>query len=237
MPEPSAASAYHRLRRAIVEGDYRPGERLIEQRIAEDLEVSRTPVREAFRMLQAEGLVRIEPNRGAAVRDLTVDGIADLYELRARLEAYAAELAAERATDDQRQRLREASAAFDEAVRHAAGEGIDGIRSVFGLNDVFHLTMLEAARHDRLAHELFRTVDHPLVFQAFRQYSPDAMARSSQFHRLICDAIGAGEVARAGRLAHEHVLHGRDVLITAVGKLVSVGALFDPAPDAPAAGR
>jgi DNA-binding GntR family transcriptional regulator len=227
MSEPSAATAYQRIRQAIVEGDYRPGERLVEQRVAEDLELSRTPIREALRMLHAEGLVRIEPNRGAAVRGLTKDGIADVYELRARLEAYAAELAAERATDDQLARLADAAEQFDVAATRAIDGGVDEVREVFRLNDVFHLTMLEAARHDALLNSLVRTVDHPLVFQAFRQYDADSMRRSSEFHGLICAAICEGEGTRAARLTHEHVLQGRDVLISAVERLVSVDALFD----------
>jgi len=234
MPEPSAGTAYHRIRRAIVEGDYRPGERLVEQRVAEDLQLSRTPVREALRMLEAEGLVRIEPNRGAAVRLVTVDGIRDLYELRARLEAYATELAAERATDAERLKLQRARDDFDAASRRTAEGGIDEVRTVFRLNDEFHLTILEAARHEHLMHSLFRTVDHPLVFQSFRQYTPEAMARSSEFHGLICDAVCAGEPERAGRMMHEHVLQGRDVLIGAIERFVTVDALFD-APDEPAA--
>lgn len=84
------AEAYRRIRSAIVEGQFRPGQRLVEQRIAEDFAFSRTPIREAMRRLQAEGLVHIEPNRGALVRPMTLEEILDLYELRARLEAYAA---------------------------------------------------------------------------------------------------------------------------------------------------
>ena len=228
MSEPSAGTAYHRIRRAIVEGDYRPGERLVEQRVAEDLNLSRTPVREALRMLEAEGLVRIEPNRGAAVRLLSVDGINDLYELRARLESYAAELAAERATDGQRERLCVARDEFAAAAAKAVDGGRDEVRTVFQLNDVFPLTILEAARHEHLMHSLFRTVDHPLVFQSFRQYTSASMARSCEFHALICQAVVDGEADRAGRMMHEHVLHGRDVLIGAIERLVSVEALFDP---------
>jgi len=228
MSEPSAATAYQRIRQAIVEGAYRPGERLVEQRIAADLELSRTPIREALRMLHSEGLVRIEPNRGAAVRGLTKDGIADLYELRARLESYAAELAATRATEDQRSRLQDAATRFEAAATAATRGGIEDVRAVFRLNDEFHLTILEAAGHEQLITTLVATVDHPLVFQAFRQYDPHAMARSAEFHGLICETVCAGDGPRAARLMHEHVLQGRDVLIYAVERLLSVDALFEP---------
>jgi len=116
---PNGMDAYHQIRRWIVEGRLRPGERLVEQRLAEELELSRTPIREALRMLQSEGLVRFEPNRGARVRSLTVADIDDLYELRGRLEAMAAELAAVRATPDQLDRLMAAEADFAAAAQVA----------------------------------------------------------------------------------------------------------------------
>lgn len=224
---PNSADAYHQIRRWIVEGRLRPGERLVEQRLAEELQLSRTPVREALRMLQSEGLVQFEPNRGARVRSLTVGDIADLYELRGRLEAMAAELAATRATVDDLARLDQAEAGFAQAA-HAARQGdIDALRQVFHHNDVFHLTMLDAAHHEPLTQTLIRTVDHTLVFQAFRHYDAAGLERSIVFHRLIAEAIHRGEGARAGRLVHEHVLQGRDQLLAVVGSDDSVDALYD----------
>ena len=88
--------AYEQVRAAIVENRYAPGQRLIEQRLAAELGLSRTPVREALRILEAEGLVVSERNRGATVRPLSPTEVVDLYGLRIRLESYAAELAAER---------------------------------------------------------------------------------------------------------------------------------------------
>lgn len=220
-------SAYHQIRQGIVEGVYRPGERIVETRLADDLQLSRTPIREAIRMLQSEGLVHSLPNRGATVRALTAADIGDLYEVRGRLEALAGELAARRATKEQIDRLGASEAAFAAAVRHIDINDIEAIRTVFGLNDEFHGAMLEAAHNSRLTQTLIRTVDHPLVFQAFRHYNLAAMRRSSQFHRLIFEAIRAGEPARAANLVLEHVLQGRDQLLAVVGDSRSVDALFD----------
>ena len=224
---PSSEDAYHQIRRWIVEGRLRPDERLVEQRLAEELQLSRTPVREALRMLQSEGLVTFEPNRGARVRSLTVADITDLYELRGRLEAMAAELAAMRATADQLERLGAAEADFAHAADAARSGDLDAVRAVFHQNDVFHLTVLEAAHHERLTQSLIRTVDHTLVFQAFRHYDPAGLERSVVFHRLIADEIRGGQGARAGRLMHEHVLQGRDQLLAVVGGRDSVDALYD----------
>src|ERR1700678_1450850 len=95
----TGGSAYEQIRQAIVEGRYRPGQRLIEQRVAGELDLSRTPIREALRMLDAEGLVITEPNRGAIVRPIAANDVQDLYELRGRLESYAAYRASQRRTD------------------------------------------------------------------------------------------------------------------------------------------
>lgn len=227
MAVPSSSDAYHRIRRWIVEGRLRPGERLVEQRLAEDLDLSRTPVREALRMLQSEGLVAFEPNRGARVRELTRAHIADLYELRARLEAMAAELAAARATPEERDALTAADLAFAAAVHAARGGTLDEVRAVFHQNDVFHLTLLGAAHHEPLTQTLVRSVDHTLVFQAFRHYDAHGMERSVEFHSLIAAAVVAGDGDRAARLMHEHVLQGRDQLFAVVGDDESVDALYD----------
>jgi len=231
VPRENAISAYHQIRQGIVEGVYRPGERIVETRLADDLRLSRTPIREAIRMLQSEGLVLSLPNRGATVRALTAEDIGDLYEVRGRLEALAGELAASRATPDQVDRLGAAEAAFAGAVREMDIDDIESIRTVFRLNDEFHAVMLEGARNGRLTQTLVRTVDHPLVFQAFRHYDLPAMRRSAQFHRLIFEAIQARESARAANLVLEHVLQGRDQLLAVVGDSRSVDALFEvPAP-------
>jgi DNA-binding GntR family transcriptional regulator len=211
-----AAPAYEQIRQAIVEGQYAPGQRLIEQRIAEELNLSRTPVREALHRLVAEGLVLSEPNRGAMVRPLTVADIADIYGLRARLEAYAAELAAQRASEDDIARIDEGIAAFGAALSRPSRDrsrDLDIVRETHEANRRIHAAILAAAQHDRLSQALARTVDVPLVFQAFREFDRAETERSHLFHGVIRDAIVAGDGVRAGNLMSEHVLQGRDSLI------------------------
>ena len=114
----SSELAYRKIRQAIIEGRYQPGQRLIEQRISEEFDLSRTPVRESLRRLDAEGLVIIERNRGAVVRPVAREEILDLYELRSRLEALAAERAAARATAEDLAELDEAIAEFEIGRAH-----------------------------------------------------------------------------------------------------------------------
>lgn len=209
----STREAYDLIRQAIVEGRYAPGQRLVEQRIADELDLSsRTPAREALRMLESDGLVRTEPNRGAVVRSLTVDEIDDFYELRARLEGYAAELAAERAAPEHIDRIDQAIDEFESAIDTAQDQSLAGIRQVNEANQVIHSTILDAARHERLTQLRLRTVDLPLVFEAFRRFRRTELERSNVFHRLVRDAIAAREGTRAARLMSEHILQGRDVL-------------------------
>lgn len=205
--------AYAQIRRAIVEGRYRPGQRLVEQRIAEEFELSRTPVREALRQLEADGLVRHEANRGAAVRDVTVEEVADLYDLRARLEAYAAELAAERIEPPELDRLDAGIIAFGTALTGSWTDDLERLRAIDAANREVHDAIIGGAHHERLARLLERTVDVPLVFQAFRQFDRAQTERSHLFHQLIRDSIAAGDGQRASSLMAEHIKLGRDVLL------------------------
>lgn len=205
---------YEAIRQAIVEGGYRPGLRLVEQRLAEEFDVSRTPIREAIRRLEAEGLVVVERNRGAHVRHLSETEIADLYDVRSRLEAYAAELAAQRCDAEDVARLDEAAAAFDAAVAdvHGTDHDLELVRALDSANAAFHGALLRASRHTRIHQLVARTVDVPLVFQALHHFDAVQLTRSSMFHHLIRDAVAAHEPVRAGRLMAEHVLQGRDAL-------------------------
>jgi DNA-binding GntR family transcriptional regulator len=217
----SAALAYGRIRRAIVEGRYAPGTRLVEQTVSEELSLSRTPVREAFRRLEVEGLVLFRRNRGAVVRSAGADEIRDLYELRARLESYAAELAAERGTARDVDAVGAAAREFDRAVEDIPVNrppSSEAVWAVHEANGVFHGAIVVAARHARLHQLLMRAVDVPLVLQAFHRFEPSEMARSAMFHHMIARAVCSGEGARAGRLMAEHVLLGRDRLLSVGGE-------------------
>src|SRR6478672_7567083 len=121
-------TAYDDVRAAIVENRYRPGQRLVEQRIAEELGLSRTPVREALRLLEAEGLVVSERNRGAMVRPLSSTEVGDLYGLRIRLESYAVEVATERATEEELGELVAAADAFGDVRRAIDVDSVEGVR-------------------------------------------------------------------------------------------------------------
>jgi DNA-binding GntR family transcriptional regulator len=212
----SVSLAYDRIRRCIVDGSYPSGSRLVEQTLSAELSLSRTPIREALRRLESEGLILYRPNRGAVVRTTDPGEVADLYELRARLESYAAELAAVRSTPGDRQALLEATDAFDRVVGVNPRHGPCTAEERWALHEAngrFHRAIVTAARHERLLQMLDRTVDVPLVYQALERFEPAELERSALFHRMIARAVVTGEGARAGRLMAEHILLGRDRLL------------------------
>jgi DNA-binding GntR family transcriptional regulator len=211
-----AAHAYAEVRAAIVENRYPPGHRLVEQRIAEELGLSRTPVREALRMLEAEGLVVSERNRGAMVRPLSETEVVDLYGLRIRLESYAVEVATERATEPELGHLVEVADEFGDVRRTVDVDAVEGVRMLHDANRRFHDGILGAARHHRLTAMLARTVDTPLVFQAFRSFSAAEIERSDTFHHLIVEAMCRRDAPRAAALMAEHIAQGRDAVLDAL---------------------
>jgi DNA-binding GntR family transcriptional regulator len=211
-----AGHAYAELRAAIVEHRYEPGQRLVEHRIATELGLSRTPVREALRMLEAEGLVVTERNRGAMVRPLSPTEVEDLYGLRIRLECYAVELATARSTEAELGTLVEAADAFGVVAGSAEVGDLAGARAMHEANRTLHDAILEAARHRRLTTMLARTVDLPLVFQAFRSFGPREIERSDTFHHLIVEAMCRRDAARAAGLMGEHIAQGRDAVLDAL---------------------
>jgi DNA-binding GntR family transcriptional regulator len=213
-----AAVAYQALRTAIIEGQLQPGQRVIEQRLAEELSLSRTPIREAVRMLTSDGLLVAERHRGAVVRKLDRDDVLDLYELRGRLEGYASERAATRITPEQLAVIDRGIADFGRAVNDRNLTGLDRTRRVSAANGDIHRTIVEASGHDRLAHILSISVDAPAVFVALRGFSEAQLSQSNLFHKLIRDAIARGEPVRAGQLMHEHIMQGRDQVLAEIGQ-------------------
>lgn len=217
----SVSLAYDRIRRSIVEGSYPSASRLVEQTLSAELSLSRTPIREALRRLEVEGLVLYRRNRGAVVRTTTPEEVADLYELRARLESYAAELAAARSTPGDRQNLLEAADTFEQVVEANLRRRSRTAEERWALHEAngrFHRAIVTAARHERLLQMLDRTVDVPLVYQALERFEPAELERSALFHRMIARAVTSGEGARAGRLMAEHILLGRDRLLAPVDR-------------------
>jgi DNA-binding GntR family transcriptional regulator len=209
------------LRALILTGEYGPEERLIEEQLAERLGVSRTPVRQALTLLEAEGLVELAPNRGATVRSFTVADVWDIYDLRAVLEGHAARRAAGRIQGDEVGRLRELAAQM-EGLAGRFEDREEEIRALAGLNQEFHGAVVEASRKKRLFRLINRTVEVPLMFKAFFWYTPHERVISNHYHRQILHALEDGDADRAEIVMREHVYEGRDFVIAALEEDMNV---------------
>lgn len=199
----------------IIEGEYAPDERLIEEQLAERLGVSRTPIRQALTMLEAEGLVEIAPNKGAMVCSFSVEDVGDIYDLRAVLEGYAARRAALRIAGEELGRLSELAEEM-EGLAGRFSEHEEEIRRLVALNQEFHGTIVVASRNRRLGRLLRGTVQIPLMFKAFFWYGPHERTISNHYHRQILNALEAGDADRAEIVMREHVYEGRDFVIRAL---------------------
>jgi len=212
---PRPVGVLERLRALILTGEYGPDERLIEEQLAERLGVSRTPVRQALTMLEAEGLVEITPNRGATVCSFSIEDVWDIYDLRAVLEGHAARRAAGRIERRELERLRELAREM-EGLPGQFDDHEEEIRALVALNQEFHGTIVEASRNRRLERLINRTVEIPLMFKAFYWYTLHERTISNHYHRQILEALENGDADRAEIIMREHVYEGRDFVIRAL---------------------
>ena len=203
----ASVAATELIRQAILDGRLEPGSRLKEQELAEELGISRTPVREALLMLQAEGLIVTTPNRSAVVREHDADDLEDLYQLRAVLEGYAARQAAKRITGEELDRLNDSCARFD------ALSGSD-IRALVKENLFFHSTILGAAGSERLSWMVQKVIELPLVYKSYMWYPVDQKRISAHHHRQITNALGERDAERAELIMQEHIFEARDLLVS-----------------------
>jgi DNA-binding GntR family transcriptional regulator len=188
------------IRRAIIRGDLAPGDRLREGDVAHDLGVSRTPVREAFLTLRAEGLLELMPSRGARVRGYELEELGVLYDLRKLLEGYAAGSAAARIEEAV---LAELDASCDRLESLAVGD----VAAHHEENIVFHSTILDAVGSDRLSHIVRTLLELPLPYKGDYWSSPANKRASETSHRRIVEALRARDASEARVAMTDHLAH------------------------------
>lgn len=197
------------LQRRILMGEIPVGTWLRHDSIAEEFAISRTPVREALRMLAAQGIVEIVPNKGARVNGLAVRDVLELGEVRAALEGMAARLATERINDEQVERLRRVWDAFDDAAFEGGRSGRELSLMWTEANDTFHSLIVGAAGNRQLSNsiaELRQRLPHNVAFGAYAGNSR-LLKRNLDEHRAIADAVINQRPAEAERLMSEHILN------------------------------
>jgi DNA-binding GntR family transcriptional regulator len=199
---------YLELKRRILDLELKPGERLYEPGLAADLEVSRTPLREAVRKLMAENLLEQQPTGGVVVPQLDARDISELYDVRAALEGLMAAEASKRATPTQ---LEELQGLVD---RNAA--------LVTFADDAMHAGASFHAKIGQIADNTWAARLHEQVtnqMRRYKMYTNHTQARRDQAlaeHHTICAAIASGDPRKSGDLAFEHVVGARDVALRAI---------------------
>jgi DNA-binding GntR family transcriptional regulator len=204
-----SAEVYTRLRDAIVRGEYRPNERLVESDLAEQLQTSRTPVRDALQRLAAERLV-VTRRRGWVVHEHTPLEIEEIYEVRAALEGTAARLAAERAADEQ---LADLVALVTVAEEPAQGTARQRLVDV---NETFHEQLVGLARNERLRVLVAVNRRYFFNYRIAELYSDAEAEASIVGHRRIVDALLERRAVDALLAAQEHVMEALAVTLTKV---------------------
>jgi DNA-binding GntR family transcriptional regulator len=187
------------IRAAILSGHFKPGDRLVEDRLAEEFGVSRNPIREAIRTLASEGMIEVTARRGAVVASLTAQEAEELLEVRATLESANARLAARRRDEAVLARLRDILTHGTEAIE--AGR----LAELPRLNDDFHAHLAEAG-HNRVLADLMRTLrdrSAPLFRGVGLEFARDSWAE----HAGILRAVIAGDAELAALLAYRHVIN------------------------------
>jgi DNA-binding GntR family transcriptional regulator len=194
------------IRDAIASGTLKPGDQLVEDRIARDLGVSRSPVREALRQLEQHGLVVSIPNRGSFVAALTPEDVEEVTLLRGALEGLAARLAADRMG---RRDLRTLEEIVDR-MGHLTGRSADEERGFVEADAEFHEALVRFAGHRRLQ-QLWSVLDPFIWLLAVRDPANKAdldRAAIAAEHRELLDALAAGEPERAQQALWHHIVRG-----------------------------
>lgn len=197
------------LRRGIIEGEHEPGSRLIETHVAESLEVSRTPVREALVRLAGEGFVDLIRNRGAFVAKWTEQDLEEIFGLRVLLESYGTALAADRIEDAQVAELEELTERMDTSL---AARKHGYVEECAELNTAFHGALVAAAGNQRLSMIVSNLTQLPLIHRTISLQQPGELQRSFAQHRDMVSAVRRGDSQWAESLMRAHILAGRDVM-------------------------
>jgi len=218
----AAEKAYLTVRERILRGVYPAALRITEQEIADATGVSRTPVREALRRLQAEGFVTVIANQGAIVTEWSAGDTDDVFELRALLEPYGAARAAQRVTAEGIAELRTlAQAQYDECERRADGF----IERIGNLNSQFHRLIQSFSGNARLATLMPVLIEAPLVLRTFATYEPRELLRSAAHHIEIVSALEARDSEWAAAIMRSHIHAAQNS-----SRRAQDGASIDPSP-------
>jgi DNA-binding GntR family transcriptional regulator len=196
--------AYEKIRNAIMFGDLKPGERVVERRICDMLELGRTPVREAFWQLEKDGFIRVMPNKGAYVPKMSIRDYEEIAEVAAVLEGYGVELAAKTIQPKQVEELKK-------IVRQVSAAAKTGDYIAYAEMDfVFHEFFPELTQNAFLVREI-RKLRHSLFrLRALTKALYNHVDEFLSDHEKILEAIVAGNSKKASNAMQKHIKHSKD---------------------------
>lgn len=195
---------FQRLREDILSGVYQENDELREVSIGEELGVSRTPVREALRQLELEGLVTIVPNKGAYVKGITKKDVHDIYRIRSLLEGLCAKWATEHITDQQIEELEEIVLLSE---FHLKKQGQGKAKQVSDLDGKFHKVLYEASNSRILEHVLSDFHKYVKMARTMSVGEKERAEKSIDEHRAILEAIRKKDANLAEQLANQHIMN------------------------------
>ena len=190
---------FNTLREAILKGELQPGERLMELQLASKLGVSRTPIREAIRMLEQEGLAVTVPRKGAEVARMTLKDMEDVLEIREALDELAAQIACERISSEQMNRLMDTKKEFERIL--ASGE----VKEIADVDVKFHDIIYEANDNAKLVYLLNNLREQLFRYRVEYLKNPENYPALIQEHEAIVSALEARDKAKVTEAMHEHV--------------------------------
>jgi DNA-binding GntR family transcriptional regulator len=200
------------LRDLIVEGELAPGSRISERELCARFGISRTPLREALKVLAREGLVDLLPHRGARVAQLDPRDVADMFDVMAALEALAGRLAAPRITASELDEIR--ALHFEMLAAHARRD----LPTYFRRNQAIHEALLNAARNPVLASTYRGLAGRIRRARYVANMSPERWDEAVAEHEAILDALATRDGERLSRLLGEHLDHKRTVVEAALAE-------------------
>lgn len=195
------------IRQAIIDGTFSPGERLMEIQLADEMGVSRTPVREAIRKLELEGFVVMIPRRGTYVADISIKDITEIYEIRTCLDVLAAGLAAERITSEELETL---NGYLIDIGQHVANNDMNKIVEA---DTAFHDVLYTASRNERLRSIINNLREQMTGIRGRSMSYPGRLVETMDEHRNLVDSIASRDVERAQHAARIHIENAEHTLM------------------------
>lgn len=190
---------FNTLREAILKGDLKPGERLMEIQLASQLGVSRTPIREAIRMLEQEGLAVTMPRKGAEVAKMTLKGMEDVLEIRAALDELASQLACERMTEEQLLRLEDKKVIFEKSLK------LGNVKAIAEADVSFHDVIYEATGNPKLVNMLNNLREQIYRYRVEYLKNADNYPKLIEEHEAIYQSLVKRNKEDARQAIGEHV--------------------------------